>query len=207
MKVLKGALLLLLLAVANSKPDHHHDHQHNHTDEKTADPDQCQVLQMLAEDNLQQVLGDWVLVWAVSDHQEGQDILKNLSSSRVEMRLQEDNQTLMFTKRNLFSDNKFLNYHINISMELLHNPNQTMHPIEGKKRLEFVLTSQTFISNSSHLKSESEARTDLLSAGREFYLVENLGPGHLLVLAGPTLPGAPERSAGRCSEKMLKRKY
>ncbi|XP_034079027.1 saxitoxin and tetrodotoxin-binding protein 1-like [Gymnodraco acuticeps] len=122
MKVLKGALLLLLLAVANAKPD----------------PDQCQVLKMLAEDNLQPVLGDWVLVWSVWDHQEGRDILRNLSSSRVEMRLQEDSQTLMFSERNRFSD-KFINYYINISMELLHNPNQAMHPIEGKMEVDGVL--------------------------------------------------------------------
>ncbi|KAK1879530.1 Saxitoxin and tetrodotoxin-binding protein 1 [Dissostichus eleginoides] len=133
MKVLKGALLLLLLAVANAKPDHDHDHDHNnnHTDQKPADPDNCQVPKMLARDDMQQILGDWVLVWAVSDHQESRDILKNLSSSHVEMRLQEDNQTLTFSERNRFSDNKCINYYINISMELLHNPKHTMHPIEG----------------------------------------------------------------------------
>ncbi|KAI4789516.1 hypothetical protein KUCAC02_035191 [Chaenocephalus aceratus] len=123
MKVLKGALLLLLLAVANAKPDHHlgHDHGHGH--------DQCHVPKMLARDNLQTVLGDWVLVWAVSDHQESQDIMRTLISSRVEMRLQEDNQTLMFSERNRFSD-KFINYYINISMDLLQNPRQAPHPIK-----------------------------------------------------------------------------
>ncbi|KAL3045157.1 hypothetical protein OYC64_013420 [Pagothenia borchgrevinki] len=136
MKVLKGALLLLLLlAVANAKPDHHHDH----ADQKPADPDPCQVLKMLGRDDLQQILGDWVLVWSVSEHQQGQDIMRNVSSSHVEMRLQEDNQTLTFTERNRFSDNKFINYYINMSMELLHNPNQIMHPIEGKMEVDGVL--------------------------------------------------------------------
>ncbi|XP_033986846.1 saxitoxin and tetrodotoxin-binding protein 2-like isoform X5 [Trematomus bernacchii] len=95
---------------------------------------------MLAEDDVQQILGDWVLVWLVSDHQQGQDLLKNLSSSHVEMRLQEDNQTLMFSERNRFSNNNCINYYINISMELLHNPNQTMHPIEGKIEVDGVLS-------------------------------------------------------------------
>ncbi|KAK5911710.1 hypothetical protein CgunFtcFv8_005861 [Champsocephalus gunnari] len=136
MKVLKGALLLLLLAVANAKPDHHlgHDHGHDHGH------DQCHVPKMLARDNLQPVLGDWVLVWAVSDHQESQDILRTLSSSRVEMRLQEDNQTLMFIERNRLSD-KFINYYINISMDLLHNPRQALHPFKGKMEVDGVLVS------------------------------------------------------------------
>ncbi|KAJ4921827.1 hypothetical protein JOQ06_024653, partial [Pogonophryne albipinna] len=150
MKVLKGALLLLLLAVANAKPDHHqhhhhdhhhdhnHDHDHNHTDQKAADSDHCQVLKMLSRDDLQQILGDWFLVWSVSDHQQGHDVLRNLSSSRVEMRLEEDNQTLMFIERNRLSD-KCINYYINMSMELLHNPKQTMHPIEGKMEVDGVL--------------------------------------------------------------------
>ncbi|KAJ4921828.1 hypothetical protein JOQ06_024654 [Pogonophryne albipinna] len=159
MKVLKGALLLLLLAVANAKPDHHHnhdhdhdhnhDHGHNHTDQKPADSDHCQVLKMLARDDLQQILGDWVLVRYVSEYQRGHDIMKNLSISRAEMRLQEDNQTLMFIERNRFSDNTFNNYYINMSMELLNNPNQTMHPTKAKTEVDgvFVPSNETGIVN------------------------------------------------------------
>uniref|UniRef100_A0A672YRD3 Uncharacterized protein n=1 Tax=Sphaeramia orbicularis TaxID=375764 RepID=A0A672YRD3_9TELE len=52
------------------------------------------------------VYGDWVLVWAVSDNPKGHELLPNVSSSHVEMKLRPDNKTIEYNERNVLLGNK-----------------------------------------------------------------------------------------------------
>ncbi|KAK5855523.1 hypothetical protein PBY51_005620 [Eleginops maclovinus] len=165
MSVFKGALLLLLLVAASAKPDHAHDHaahdhaahdhdhaahnhsshdhtahDHDHAAHDHAAHDHCQKLKKVAKEDIHQIFGDWVLVWSVSDHKDGQDLLKNVSSSHVEMRLVGANDTLMFNERNVYRDNKCINYYINISTEHLNNPEDTMQHLHGKMETDGVFS-------------------------------------------------------------------
>lgn len=47
-------------------------------------------------------MGDWVLVWAVTDDPASQVLMGNLLSSQVQLRLLADNHTTAYTERNLF---------------------------------------------------------------------------------------------------------
>ncbi|XP_076020524.1 saxitoxin and tetrodotoxin-binding protein 1-like [Genypterus blacodes] len=57
----------------------------------------------LPTSDLDKVFGAWVLVWAASDHVPSPEILTNLSSSHVELKLNDDNQTISYIEKNLFS--------------------------------------------------------------------------------------------------------
>ncbi|XP_023252717.1 saxitoxin and tetrodotoxin-binding protein 1-like [Seriola lalandi dorsalis] len=101
--VVKQTVLLLLLAAigCNAAPA----------------ADECEGLhKTLPAKDLHTIFGDWVLVWSVSDHQQGSDLLQNLSSSHVELRLLPDNTTIMFNERNVFIDGSCSNFIINMSM-------------------------------------------------------------------------------------------
>uniref|UniRef100_A0A3Q3X491 Apolipoprotein M n=1 Tax=Mola mola TaxID=94237 RepID=A0A3Q3X491_MOLML len=60
------------------------------------------------------ILGDWVLVWSVSDEPGSVELLTNLTSSHVELRLLEDNHTVSYTERNL--DRSCNRYYNNMTM-------------------------------------------------------------------------------------------
>ncbi|XP_022603157.1 saxitoxin and tetrodotoxin-binding protein 1-like [Seriola dumerili] len=101
--VVKQAVLLLLLAAISC----------------SAAPaaDECEGLhKTLPAKDLHTIFGDWVLVWSVSDHQQGWDLLPNVSSSHVELRLLPDNTTIMFNERNMYIDKSCSNFIINMSM-------------------------------------------------------------------------------------------
>ncbi|XP_049457609.1 saxitoxin and tetrodotoxin-binding protein 2-like isoform X2 [Epinephelus fuscoguttatus] len=109
--VKQGTLLLLLLAVIGTSADHDDCHGLNTT---------------LPATDLHKIVGDWVLVWSVSDHQQGWDLLPNVTSSHAEFRLLPDNHTYMFNERNMYIDKLCANYIINMSTEgsddhMLHN--------------------------------------------------------------------------------------
>ncbi|XP_029282199.1 saxitoxin and tetrodotoxin-binding protein 1-like [Cottoperca gobio] len=115
MSVVKRVALLLLLLAAII------------TSEAVA-PENCEGLKKLPTNDLHEISGDWVLVWSVSNKQIGWDLNMNLSSSHVEFRLLPDNNTVMFTERNLFSNNTCINYYINMSLEVQPD-NHTLHTI------------------------------------------------------------------------------
>ncbi|XP_074469152.1 saxitoxin and tetrodotoxin-binding protein 1-like isoform X2 [Sebastes fasciatus] len=110
MGVVKTVMLLLLLAAIGTNADHQ---------------EGCDDLKMVAKEDLHKSYGHWVLVWAAADHQEGSDLLPNVSSSFVELHLLPDNNTVMFTERNLFLDKTCVNYFINMSMD--DSDNHTVH--------------------------------------------------------------------------------
>uniref|UniRef100_A0A3Q3X3Z8 Apolipoprotein M n=1 Tax=Mola mola TaxID=94237 RepID=A0A3Q3X3Z8_MOLML len=94
--VKRAALLLLLLAAVAALGS-----------EAAPGPD-CDGL------NKTRILGDWVLVWSVSDEPGSVELLTNLTSSHVELRLLEDNHTVSYTERNL--DRSCNRYYNNMTM-------------------------------------------------------------------------------------------
>ncbi|XP_062266268.1 saxitoxin and tetrodotoxin-binding protein 1-like [Platichthys flesus] len=71
----------------------------------------------LPADDLHQIFGDWVLVWATTDIPEGWSIYPNITSSHVELRLHADNKTIEFNERNFHADNSCSNYILNMSSD------------------------------------------------------------------------------------------
>ncbi|XP_029023615.1 saxitoxin and tetrodotoxin-binding protein 2-like isoform X2 [Betta splendens] len=70
----------------------------------------------LPTEDLHKVYGSWVLVWSVSDHKEGQDLLSNVSSSHIELHLLSDKKTVMLNERNVYTDKSCSNYVINLAL-------------------------------------------------------------------------------------------
>ncbi|XP_047186369.1 saxitoxin and tetrodotoxin-binding protein 2 [Scophthalmus maximus] len=69
----------------------------------------------LPRDELHQIVGDWVLVWSVTDNEKYWDDYSNISTSHVEMRLRPDNTTIWFHERNLFLDKSCVTFILNMS--------------------------------------------------------------------------------------------
>ncbi|XP_031175672.1 saxitoxin and tetrodotoxin-binding protein 1-like, partial [Sander lucioperca] len=63
-----------------------------------------------------QIFGDWVLVWSVTDHDKGNALALNVTSSHVEFRLHDDNKMVMFTERTKFIHQTCVTYIINMTM-------------------------------------------------------------------------------------------
>ncbi|XP_053303356.1 saxitoxin and tetrodotoxin-binding protein 1 [Pleuronectes platessa] len=83
-----------------------------------AEVEECDGLKKpLPADDLHQIFGDWVLVWATTDIPAGWSIYPNISSSHVELRLHADNKTIEFNERNLHADNSCSNYILNMSSD------------------------------------------------------------------------------------------
>ncbi|XP_043995186.1 saxitoxin and tetrodotoxin-binding protein 1-like [Gambusia affinis] len=100
MAAAKIALLLLAAVGCNAAPA----------------PEECQVLaKRLPSKNLHEIYGEWVLVWSVSDFHVGQDLLGNLTSSHVELKLLADNKTIEYNERNIFT-NSCVSYFINLTV-------------------------------------------------------------------------------------------
>uniref|UniRef100_A0A3P9ID23 Uncharacterized protein n=1 Tax=Oryzias latipes TaxID=8090 RepID=A0A3P9ID23_ORYLA len=55
--------------------------------------------------DLNKIFGNWVLVWGMSDHEEGDHVLGNASSSHVEFKLLPDNKTFTYNERNVYRHN------------------------------------------------------------------------------------------------------
>ncbi|XP_060889556.1 saxitoxin and tetrodotoxin-binding protein 1-like [Labrus mixtus] len=103
MTSLKKTMLLLLLLVAAVGT--------------YAAPENCDGLnKTVPAKDLHKIYGDWVLVWSVANHQEGWDLLPNVSSSHVELKLLPDNNTISFLERNMFLNNSCIKFDINMSM-------------------------------------------------------------------------------------------
>ncbi|KAM6973899.1 saxitoxin and tetrodotoxin-binding protein 1-like [Tautogolabrus adspersus] len=101
MSLLKQAMLLLLLAAVGTY----------------AAPEDCDGLnKTVPAKDLHKIYGDWVLVWSVTNHQEGLDLLPNISSSHVELKLLPDNNTVLFLERNKFLNESCNRYDINMTM-------------------------------------------------------------------------------------------
>uniref|UniRef100_A0A3Q3X440 Apolipoprotein M n=1 Tax=Mola mola TaxID=94237 RepID=A0A3Q3X440_MOLML len=83
--VKRAALLLLLLAAVAALGS-----------EAAPGPDCDGLNKTLPAARLHDILGDWVLVWSVSDEPGSVELLTNLTSSHVELRLLEDNHTVGF---------------------------------------------------------------------------------------------------------------
>uniref|UniRef100_A0A3Q3WWW0 Uncharacterized protein n=1 Tax=Mola mola TaxID=94237 RepID=A0A3Q3WWW0_MOLML len=88
MRTVKQAALLLVLVALGS--------------EAAPGPD-CDGLNKTSQlqSLLLQVVGDWVLVWSVAVTDVNLNFLKYLTSSHVEFRLLDDNNTIVFNERNL----------------------------------------------------------------------------------------------------------
>ncbi|XP_051246942.1 saxitoxin and tetrodotoxin-binding protein 1 isoform X2 [Dicentrarchus labrax] len=103
MTVVNQATLLLLLAVLGTKA--------------APGPEDCGGLNVtLPPKDLDKVFGTWVLVWSVSDNLEATELLENLTSSVIELRLLPDNTTIVYNERNMFQDKSCTKYFINMSM-------------------------------------------------------------------------------------------
>uniref|UniRef100_A0A672YRG4 Uncharacterized protein n=1 Tax=Sphaeramia orbicularis TaxID=375764 RepID=A0A672YRG4_9TELE len=74
-----------------------------------------ELLTFLSGPCLLQVYGNWVLVWAVSDHPIGHQLLPNLNSSYVELKPQPDNKALEFIEWNIFME-KCVTYILNMTL-------------------------------------------------------------------------------------------
>ncbi|XP_044035462.1 saxitoxin and tetrodotoxin-binding protein 1-like isoform X2 [Siniperca chuatsi] len=85
---------------------------------------------MLSTKDVHKILGDWVLVWSVSDTQLGFDRLGNLSSFHIELQLLPDNKTIVYTERNMFLCSR---YGFNISMPFDPSEYHTLHIISASE--------------------------------------------------------------------------
>ncbi|KAM6973900.1 saxitoxin and tetrodotoxin-binding protein 1-like [Tautogolabrus adspersus] len=93
MSLLKQAMLLLLLAAVGTY----------------AAPEDCDGLnKTVPAKDLHKIMGDWVLVWSVSDSKSIN--VENISSSHVELRLRPDNNTISYIERNMFLDSSCTTY-------------------------------------------------------------------------------------------------
>uniref|UniRef100_A0A665U299 Apolipoprotein M n=1 Tax=Echeneis naucrates TaxID=173247 RepID=A0A665U299_ECHNA len=89
--MIKQAVLLLLLAAAVSS-------------QTVPAPQDCEnAKKMLPSKDLHTLLGDWVLVWAISDKLQDWDLLVNISSTHIQFQLH-DNKTLTLIERNNYID-------------------------------------------------------------------------------------------------------
>uniref|UniRef100_A0A8C8DZJ6 Uncharacterized protein n=1 Tax=Oryzias sinensis TaxID=183150 RepID=A0A8C8DZJ6_9TELE len=113
----KISVLLLLLAVIGSHA--------------APNASECDGLtKRLPTKDLNKIFRNWVLVWSVSDHEAGDRLLANVSSSHVEFKLLPDNKTFTYIERNVYHHNLsscttyFINMTVpsNIETEL-----QTLH--------------------------------------------------------------------------------
>ncbi|XP_041811837.1 saxitoxin and tetrodotoxin-binding protein 1-like [Chelmon rostratus] len=132
MSVLKRAallLLLLLLAAIGTNAD--------------SDHKDCDILKRtLATKDLHKIFGHWALVWSVSQVQYGPDLMTLLSSSKVELRLYPDNNTIMFNENNMFLDKNCAIYFLNMSMpsDPPDSEHHTLHISGGRIESDGVVT-------------------------------------------------------------------
>ncbi|XP_044028260.1 uncharacterized protein LOC122864712 [Siniperca chuatsi] len=95
-------------------------------------PGDCRRLtKMLSTKDFHKIVGDWVLVWSVSDYQQGSDRLGNLSSSYMELQLLPDNKTIVFNERNMFLNRQCFMYGFNVSMPFGPSEYHTLHIISA----------------------------------------------------------------------------
>ncbi|TDH03640.1 hypothetical protein EPR50_G00144040 [Perca flavescens] len=104
MSVVKRAVLLtLLLAAIGSSA--------------AAGPEDCHGVNVtLQTKDIHKIFGDWVLVWSITDHDQGNALLQNVTSSHVELRLRDDNKTVTCTVRNMHTHQACVTYTINMTM-------------------------------------------------------------------------------------------
>ncbi|XP_041811835.1 saxitoxin and tetrodotoxin-binding protein 1-like [Chelmon rostratus] len=104
MSVLKrAALLLLLLAAIGTNAD--------------SDHNDCDILnRTLATKDLHKISGDWVLVWSVTHNASDEDLLVNLTSSKVELRIDSDNTTITYNETNMHHGKDCTHYFMRISI-------------------------------------------------------------------------------------------
>ncbi|CAJ1084231.1 saxitoxin and tetrodotoxin-binding protein 1-like [Xyrichtys novacula] len=100
MTFVKGLMLLLMVAAANAAPGNCDGLNHTNT---------------ISAKDLKKILGDWVLVWSASNHQEGWDLLRNISSSHVELSMH-TNETVELVERNMHKGGVCDKYSVNMSM-------------------------------------------------------------------------------------------
>ncbi|XP_078124360.1 saxitoxin and tetrodotoxin-binding protein 1-like [Sander vitreus] len=82
-----------------------------------ADPEDCQGLNAtLQTKDIHKIFGDWVLVWSITDHDQGNVLLQNVTSSHAELRLCDDNKTVTCTVRNMHTHQSCVTYFINMTM-------------------------------------------------------------------------------------------
>ncbi|XP_047460707.1 saxitoxin and tetrodotoxin-binding protein 1-like [Mugil cephalus] len=103
MAAVKPTVLLLLMVVVGF-------------DAAPPDPDCEGLAKRMPTKDLHQLFGDWVLVWSVADYDPGSDLLVNVTSSHVELRLQHDNKTIEYNERNMFTDGSCVTYFFNLTL-------------------------------------------------------------------------------------------
>ncbi|KAM7373748.1 hypothetical protein PAMP_008577 [Pampus punctatissimus] len=102
MSIVRRAVLLLLVGLCTGAP---------------LTTEECDAVnKTLPTKDLHTIFGNWVLVWSVTDTKQCADLLANLSSSHLELRLRPDNKTIVYIENNMFLDNSCTSYLINISM-------------------------------------------------------------------------------------------
>ncbi|KAG8004799.1 Saxitoxin and tetrodotoxin-binding protein 2 [Nibea albiflora] len=102
MSVVKQVVLLLLAVIGtNARPG----------------PEDCDGLNVtLPTSQLHEIYGDWLLVWSTADELPFSSLVTNLSSSKVELRLLPDNNTITYHEWNLFQDKSCTRYLLNMSL-------------------------------------------------------------------------------------------
>ncbi|XP_042291904.1 saxitoxin and tetrodotoxin-binding protein 1-like isoform X2 [Thunnus maccoyii] len=103
MSIVKRVVLLLLLLAALCT-------------DAAPTTEECDSVKKTLTKDLSTVIGDWVLVWAVTDDPIGSGLLGSLSSSHVEMRLLPDNKSIVYSERNLFQNKSCISYLANLTM-------------------------------------------------------------------------------------------
>ncbi|KAM4540023.1 saxitoxin and tetrodotoxin-binding protein 1-like [Odontesthes bonariensis] len=82
----------------------------------------------------------WILVEAFSDYPAGEEYLKNTSSSLVEMKHKENNETFLFAERNIVNG-KCLIFRVNMMISDPETSNHTLQlAVAGEKELDGVVS-------------------------------------------------------------------
>lgn len=117
MSVVKQVMLLLLLALIGTNA--------------ALGPEDCAGLNVtLSANQLHEIYGGWVLVWSIADNLPFSSLISNLSSSKIELRLLPDNNTITYNEWNLFQDKSCTRYLLNMSL-VSGSENFTLNYITG----------------------------------------------------------------------------
>ncbi|TKS89226.1 Glutamate receptor ionotropic, kainate 5 [Collichthys lucidus] len=124
MSVVKQVMLLLLAAISTNA---------------ALGPEDCDGLNVtLPANQLHEIYGGWVLVWTVADNQPLSSLISNLSSSKIELRLLPDNNTITYHEWNLFQDKSCTRYSLNMSL-VSGSENFTLNYMAGRESIDALM--------------------------------------------------------------------
>ncbi|XP_068424942.1 saxitoxin and tetrodotoxin-binding protein 1-like [Clinocottus analis] len=163
MSAVKRAVLLLLVAIGtNAAPT----------------SEDCHRLKNQSISDLNEVMGDWVLVWSVATIKLSNDVMQKLSSSHAEMRMHHDNHTILLTERHLLHDKSCRKDFMNFTID--ESGNHTLDCISATVEIGGIVSPFNESEQVDFYQSCSECMTMLYSSrlGRHLLIYRKEGHHH-----------------------------